>query len=160
MKRVREICGIPEAVSFFKVCMSVSIVVSLSHCAVRQTDVRDKAGMERVFATCPPISACIHFAALKAVGESVAKPLLYYENNIGGTISLVQLLSAHKVKRIGEGVCTADTTVLWPALSLCVSFSLMLIALSFLVLCHGVRRRRCTGGRIARGVPNRGGAWG
>jgi UDP-glucose 4-epimerase len=37
--------------------------------------------------------ACIHFAALKAVGESVEKPLLYYENNVGGTITLLEVLA-------------------------------------------------------------------
>lgn len=37
--------------------------------------------------------ACIHFAALKAVGESVEKPLLYYENNVGGTIALLEVLT-------------------------------------------------------------------
>lgn len=39
-----------------------------------------------------PITSCIHFAAFKAVGESVAKPLEYYANNVGGTISLLRLL--------------------------------------------------------------------
>ncbi|WP_201587588.1 UDP-glucose 4-epimerase GalE [Psychrobacter jeotgali] len=40
----------------------------------------------------------IHFAGLKAVGESVAKPLLYYNNNVSGTINLLQVMSAHNVK--------------------------------------------------------------
>ncbi len=42
----------------------------------------------------------IHFAGLKAVGESVAKPLLYYENNISGTINLIKLMTKYNVKRI------------------------------------------------------------
>lgn len=41
--------------------------------------------------------ACIHFAALKAVGESVERPLLYYENNVGGTIALLEVLSDARV---------------------------------------------------------------
>jgi UDP-glucose 4-epimerase len=41
--------------------------------------------------------ACIHFAALKAVGESVEEPLLYYENNVGGTIALLEVLSDARV---------------------------------------------------------------
>ena len=44
--------------------------------------------------------AVIHFAGLKAVGESVAKPLLYYENNISGTINLVKLMKEYNCKRI------------------------------------------------------------
>lgn len=47
----------------------------------------------------PEIDSCIHFAGLKAVGESVAKPLLYYDCNIGGTVNLLEQLDEHKVKR-------------------------------------------------------------
>lgn len=52
-------------------------------------DIRDKSGMENIFAQ-SRIDAIIHFAGLKAVGESVAEPLRYYDNNVGGTISLLQ----------------------------------------------------------------------
>ena len=45
------------------------------------------------------ISSCIHFAGLKAVGESVAKPLLYYDCNIGGTVNLLEALSARGIKK-------------------------------------------------------------
>jgi UDP-glucose 4-epimerase len=54
-------------------------------------DVRDGALLDRVFAE-HAISAVIHFAALKAVGESVQQPLAYYENNVGGTLSLLQAM--------------------------------------------------------------------
>jgi UDP-glucose 4-epimerase len=54
-------------------------------------DVRDGALLDRVFAE-HSISAVIHFAALKAVGESVQQPLAYYENNVGGTLSLLQAM--------------------------------------------------------------------
>jgi UDP-glucose 4-epimerase len=47
----------------------------------------------------PEIDSCIHFAGLKAVGESVAKPLLYYDCNIVGTVNLLEQLDAHDVKR-------------------------------------------------------------
>jgi UDP-glucose 4-epimerase len=47
----------------------------------------------------PEIDSCIHFAGLKAVGESVAKPLLYYDCNVSGTVQLLQLLEEHNVKR-------------------------------------------------------------
>ena len=46
------------------------------------------------------VDACIHFAGLKAVGESVSKPWEYYENNIQGTLKLVEALKAHGVKNI------------------------------------------------------------
>ncbi len=46
------------------------------------------------------VDACIHFAGLKAVGESVSKPWEYYENNIQGTLKLVEVLKAHGVKNI------------------------------------------------------------
>jgi UDP-glucose 4-epimerase len=62
-------------------------------------DVRDGELLERVFAE-NDISAVVHFAGLKAVGESVAKPLEYYENNFTGTMILLQVMAAHNVKRI------------------------------------------------------------
>ena len=50
--------------------------------AFEQVDLRDKAAAEAVFQKYPDIKGIIHFAASKAVGESVQKPLLYYRNNI------------------------------------------------------------------------------
>ena len=62
-------------------------------------DIRDRAALNALFARYP-ISAVIHFAGLKAVGESVAKPLPYYENNVGGSITLFEAMAAAGVKRI------------------------------------------------------------
>jgi len=59
-------------------------------------DVRDGQALARVFAQ-HPISAVIHFAGLKAVGESVAQPLRYFEHNVGGTLALVQAMRAAAV---------------------------------------------------------------
>lgn len=59
-------------------------------------DVRDAALLARLFAQ-QPIDGVIHFAALKAVGESVAKPLAYYENNVGGTLALLRAMQAANV---------------------------------------------------------------
>jgi UDP-glucose 4-epimerase len=61
-----------------------------------ETDVRDLDTMEKVLQS--GFDACIHFAALKAVGESVEKPLLYYDNNVGGTFTLLEALSGAGVK--------------------------------------------------------------
>lgn len=55
-----------------------------------QADVRDRDAMATIAAS--DFDACIHFAALKAVGESVEKPMLYYDNNVGGTIALLEVL--------------------------------------------------------------------
>ena len=55
-----------------------------------ERDIRDRDAMAGIADS--GFDACIHFAALKAVGESVEKPMLYYENNVGGTIALLDVL--------------------------------------------------------------------
>jgi UDP-glucose 4-epimerase len=64
-----------------------------------EADIRDAAALERIFAA-QPVGAVIHFAGLKAVGESVEKPLLYYENNVCGTVTLLGVMKKHGVRRI------------------------------------------------------------
>lgn len=64
-----------------------------------QVDIRDKSGLEQVLEK-HQCDACIHFAGLKAVGESVSKPLEYYENNINGTLVLVDVLRRYNCKNI------------------------------------------------------------
>ncbi|MCK5726436.1 MAG: UDP-glucose 4-epimerase GalE [Thiotrichaceae bacterium] len=64
-----------------------------------QGDIRDDALLEKIF-TEHSIYAVIHFAGLKAVGESVEKPLIYYENNIAGSIQLFAQMKQHNIKRI------------------------------------------------------------
>ena len=80
LQRVAEIIGVSE-IPFYKV------------------DIRDREGLERIFAE-HRFDACIHFAGLKAVGESVEKPWEYYENNIGGTLVLVDVMRRHGCKNI------------------------------------------------------------
>ncbi len=70
-------------------------------------DVRDAALLDRVFAG-HRISAVIHFAALKAVGESVRQPLAYYDNNVGGTL---QLLEAMRRAGVRTMVFSSSATV-------------------------------------------------
>lgn len=65
-----------------------------------ETDVRNKAALEALFTKHKDIDAVIHFAAYKAVGESVEKPLAYYENNVGGTINLLQAMETHGVRNL------------------------------------------------------------
>ncbi len=64
-----------------------------------ECDIRDKAGLDKVFAE-NKIDAVIHFAGLKAVGESCQKPLEYYENNIGGTVTLCEAMRDAGCKKI------------------------------------------------------------
>jgi len=66
---------------------------------VCQVDILDEAALEEVFERYPT-QAVIHFAGLKAVSESVAEPLLYYRNNISGTLNLCRAMSRHRVKNI------------------------------------------------------------
>ncbi len=63
-----------------------------------QADVRDRAALDEILRE-HRIDAVIHFAGLKAVGESVEKPLSYYENNVAGTLTLLQALQQAQVKR-------------------------------------------------------------
>ena len=64
-----------------------------------QADIRDKQALREIFAA-HAVEAVIHFAALKAVGESVAQPLRYYDNNIAGTVALAQVMAEAGVKSL------------------------------------------------------------
>ena len=63
-----------------------------------QGDIRNRADLDKAFEG--GIDAVIHFAALKAVGESGEQPLAYFDNNIGGTIALMQAMEARGVTRL------------------------------------------------------------
>ena len=64
-----------------------------------RVDMRDREAMTRLFAV-QPFDAVVHFAALKAVGESCERPLDYFENNISGTITLLQVMKDAGVRRL------------------------------------------------------------
>ena len=64
-----------------------------------QADMADRAALEAVFSA-HPIDAVIHFAGFKAVGESVQKPIAYYRNNLDTTLTLLETMAAHGVKRM------------------------------------------------------------
>jgi UDP-glucose 4-epimerase len=72
-----------------------------------QNDILDAKALERIFSE-NSIDAVIHFAGLKAVGESVFKPLFYYQNNIAGTLVLCQVMKEANVKNI---VFSSSSTV-------------------------------------------------
>ena len=79
LKRVEKITG--KSVKFYK------------------TDIRDRAGLDAIFEK-ENIESVIHFAGLKAVGESVEKPLMYYDNNIHGTLVLCEAMKKAGCKSI------------------------------------------------------------
>jgi UDP-glucose 4-epimerase len=64
-----------------------------------QGDVRNQVLLEKTMRECN-IEAVMHFAGLKAVGESVQEPLMYYDNNVGGTISLLKAMSSSQVQTL------------------------------------------------------------
>jgi UDP-glucose 4-epimerase len=64
-----------------------------------KADIRDREALNKVFEQYK-FDSCIHFAGLKAVGESVAKPLEYYENNMSGTFTLIDVMRQHGCKNI------------------------------------------------------------
>ncbi|XP_052208992.1 UDP-glucose 4-epimerase GEPI48-like [Diospyros lotus] len=64
-----------------------------------QMDLRDKPALDKLFAS-TKFDAVIHFAGLKAVGESVEKPLMYYDNNVVGTITLLEVMATHGCKKL------------------------------------------------------------
>ena len=77
-----------------------SVLERISEIAGRQpefheVDIRDRDTMGSIASS--GFDACIHFAALKAVGESVEKPMLYYDNNVRGTIALLEVLIASDI---------------------------------------------------------------
>lgn len=79
-------------------------VQTITHCSANQlkfyeASILDRSALESIF-TENSIDAIIHFAGFKAVGESVAKPLEYYWNNIAGTLTLCDVARAHGVKNI------------------------------------------------------------
>jgi UDP-glucose 4-epimerase len=67
--------------------------------AALAADVADPAALDSLLSRCP-IVAAIHFAAKKAVGESVKIPVAYYRNNLGGLLTLIERMSAHGVKKL------------------------------------------------------------
>ena len=68
--------------------------------AFYKADIQDKVAIEKIFRENPDIESVIHFAGLKAVGESVAKPLEYYQNNVYGTLVLLEVMRQFGCKKM------------------------------------------------------------
>ncbi len=77
----------------------VAEILGIKEIPFVEADIRDRKALESVFAA-HHFDACIHFAGLKAVGESVAKPLEYYENNMNGTFVLLDVMRQNGCKNI------------------------------------------------------------
>ena len=65
-----------------------------------EVDLNDEEKLDAILTKIPQCDACIHFAGLKAVGESTKEPLDYYGNNVGGTVVLLKLMKKHNIKKI------------------------------------------------------------
>ena len=74
------------------------VAITDKHPPLIRADCCDRAAMDQLFSEFD-ISAVIHFAGLKAVGESVGKPLLYYRNNLDSTLSILEAMRAHGCHR-------------------------------------------------------------
>lgn len=84
---------------------SIERVRVLTSCAPEritlfEVDCCDPIQLETVFSSSPKFQACIHCAGLKAVGESVAKPIMYYDTNLGSLTTLVKLMDKYDCHRI------------------------------------------------------------
>ena len=94
-----------EVVVLDNLCNSSIVALSrVEHLAARtltfvEGDINDRALLDRVFAD-HRIGAVMHFAGLKAVGESVAEPLLYYRNNVAGTLILCEAMAVANVFKL------------------------------------------------------------
>ena len=86
----------PKVVDRIKTIVGDEAAANLSF---YEADVNNRAALERIFAE-NKIDRVIHFAGFKAVGESVGKPIEYYSNNIGSTLTLVDVMRAHGCKSI------------------------------------------------------------
>jgi UDP-glucose 4-epimerase len=64
-----------------------------------QADIRDRAALEQLIGT-HPVHAVVHFAGLKAVGESVDQPLRYYDHNVTGTLTLLEVMAAADLRKL------------------------------------------------------------
>lgn len=70
-----------------------------SEIVFKQVDIRDRSGLRKVFSAYP-VEAVIHFAGLKAVGESTKMPLSYYDNNVNGTQCLLEVMEEFDVRHL------------------------------------------------------------
>lgn len=77
----------------------VKDIIGIKNIPFYKLDIRDKDGLQQVF-TEHNFDVCIHFAGLKAVGESVHKPLEYYDNNVTGTLTLIDVMKSHGCNNI------------------------------------------------------------
>lgn len=88
-----------SSIMVFTKIMEITKITDKSRLKYCSIDIRNRMQMENLFKN-NPIDAVIHFASLKAVGESIKNPLEYYDNNVAGTITLLQVMAKHNCKKI------------------------------------------------------------
>ncbi|KAG0222699.1 UDP-glucose 4-epimerase [Mortierella sp. GBAus27b] len=99
LRRVHELYGKTASASSSAVYEDATLPIE-TVIPFFQVDILDRAGLVKVFETHPEISAVIHFAGRKAVGESGRIPLDYYNVNISGTVNLLQVMEEYHVRKI------------------------------------------------------------
>lgn len=107
-----------------KVLERIDEITKKGHMVVfEELDLREEEKLDSIFAKHGPFTSVIHFAGLKAVGESVAKPLSYYDNNVIGTIALLKVMAKHGCENIvfsssatlyGDSAVNAETNKIQP----------------------------------------------
>ena len=94
-----EVCGIDDFSNSSPVVLERLAALGADTSRFARADVCNPDALDGAFSRWP-IEAVVHFAALKAVGESVAQPLRYYATNIGGLVALAQCMQRHSCKTI------------------------------------------------------------
>ena len=107
-----------------KVLERIDEITKKGHMVVfEELDLREEEKLDSIFAKHGPFTSVIHFAGLKAVGESVAKPLSYYDNNLIGTIALLKVMAKHGCENIvfsssatlyGDSAVNSETNKIQP----------------------------------------------
>jgi UDP-glucose 4-epimerase len=88
-----------SSIHIFTKIIEIAKIIDKSRLKYSNIDIRNRLQLENLFKN-NSIYAVIHFASLKAVGESMKVPLEYYDNNVAGTITLLQVMANHDCKRI------------------------------------------------------------
>ena len=107
-----------------KVLERIDQITKKGHMVVfEELDLREEEKLDNIFAKHGPFASVIHFAGLKAVGESCEKPLSYYDNNVIGTIALLKVMAKHGTENIvfsssatlyGDSAVNAETNKIQP----------------------------------------------
>ena len=99
LEKNRDVTVVDNLVNSSEKCIKAVEDITGRSVTLYKTDLLDKNGLERIFKK-HSFDAVIHFAGLKAVGESVSMPVAYYQNNITGTLTLLQVMQKNNCRNI------------------------------------------------------------